>query len=83
MGELTAFEKRLNALRNFTVMEPRAWNAIIKRVWDDDPEIQAVMAPLIAGVDRLGVTLAAEIAFAIFLAMLDEEVSNGKDIEVE
>jgi len=60
MGELTAFEKRLNALRNFTVM-----------------------APLIAGVDRLGETSAAEIAFAIFLAMLDEEVSNGKDIEVE
>jgi len=80
---LTAFEKRLNALRNFTVMEPRARNAIIKRVWDDDPEIQAVMAPLIAGVDRLGETSAAEIAFAIFLAMLDEEVSNGKDIEVE
>jgi len=41
------------------------------------------MAPLIAGVDRLGETSAAEIAFAIFLAMLDEEVSNGKDIEVE
>lgn len=86
LGELVMATRKqvfgqLEAVRQMRYKKPEVQQEVLGDVWAGDPAIQETMAPLIDDVSELGPVTAADIAFAIFLAIVSEEAKNGKDIE--